>query len=247
MPKLKVNRYINDPSHCVAAAVACVSNYYNTEINYEIVKNFIYKNISNEKELGLNTGETGRLLNYLGFNKVTIISSELHYLDYSWSKFSKKKLLETLKENKNKVKGDWRIDWGTEIKDIYKWLKDKKYNNNLVIDYNFGKYIRKFIDQKKPVLVSFNWTQFFKYSKEVNGVLDPIRGEWIEHLVVIYGYDKKSVNICDSHNEYYRYRLKRYRKGFYKISWENLMSIMGYGDVILADNFDKNALVITEK
>ena len=238
-----MNRYLQEPAHCAICSIATVANYYNPELNYEIVRNFATKYVFNDIEDGLGTGQMGKLLNYLGFKNVTVISSDLNFLDYEWSKYSKRKLIETLKEIKDKVNEEYR----SEARGFYKWLKNKEFDNKLIIDYNFGKYIRKHIRSKKPVIISFNFSLFFKLAKSNDkGEDDSIKGDWDEHAVVIYGCDEKGVNICDSHYESYKYRLKRYRKGFYRISWENLMSIIGFGDVILADNFN-NVLDIIEK
>ena len=102
----------------------------------------------------------------------------------------------------------------------------------------FGKYIRKHLNKKKPLIITFNWTMFFKFAKEDENVKeDPINGSYTEHAVAINGYDNRGVWIVDSHHECYKYKRKKYRKGFYKISWENLMTIMGEGDVFLPDDY----------
>ena len=79
---------------------------------------------------------------------------------------------------------------------------------------------------------------FFRFAKEkADGSLDPIKGDYEEHAVVIYGYNNRGVYICDSHHQFYKYRLKKYKKGFYCISWEQLMTVMGTGDVFLPEEF----------
>jgi len=241
MKKLNVKRYLQDPSHCAVAAVASVANYYNENIDYKHVKKMaidkkVVKNADVISESGLDDGEMGLLLNHLGFRKVTFITSELKGFDYTWAKYTKNKLLKTMKENRNKIDLDYRGDF----KSLYKWYKKKDYDNNIVIDYNFGKYIRKYINANKPVLISMNWTQFFKFAKETDDKEDPVQGEPSLHEVVVYGYNKTKVYICDSHHEYYKYRLKRYRKGYYSVSWENLMTIMGNGYMLLAENYYEN-------
>ena len=64
-----------------------------------------------------------------------------------------------------------------------------------------------------------------------------INGDYTEHAVVVNGYDDIGVWIIDSHHKYYKYKRKKYRRGFYKISWENLMSCMGQGDVCLPEEY----------
>ena len=62
--------------------------------------------------------------------------------------------------------------------------------NKIFIDFKFGNYIRKFLDQKKPVILSFNWNLFLKKPKTKRDIVDPARGEWQEHAVVSVGYNK---------------------------------------------------------
>ncbi len=237
MRRLKVTHYLQDPAYCAVAACACISNYYNTETNYETTKKIAYSKISKEiSEEGLNSGEMCLLLNKLGFDKVTLVSSVFDVFDYEWKDYSRKKMLETIGDAAKKKKEELaKID----LKSIYKWYKQKSYNNKIIIDYNFGKYIRRHLNRKKPVIITFNWTMFFKFSKENEyGSLDPINGDYQEHAVVVNGYDDKGVWIVDSHHQYYKYKRKKYRRGFYKISWENLMTIIGEGDVILPDDYN---------
>lgn len=235
MKRLKVNRFQQDPCCCAVAACASIINYYNTNINYtkvkEIAEKKVAKTVSTE---GLTSGETCSLLNILGFNKVVLISSDINLFDYQWVKYKKKRMINTLKEAVQKKKN--RYNKAT-LRDVYKWYKKTEYDNQIIIDYDFGKYIRQQLNKGKPVLLSFNWTIFFKYEKSGKYSVDPINGEYEEHAVVSNGYDKKGVWIIDSHHQYYKYRRKKYRKGFYKISWENLMTVIGMGDVILPDNF----------
>ena len=244
MKKLKVKRFIQDPAHCAVASCSTVVNYYNRDVDYEITKDFVYKHVVKEpvvKEEGLETGEMGTLLNYMGFNKVTVVSCNLNLFDFSWSRLSRKKLIEKLNEAKGKIDPDYR-DYA---KYTLRWLNKLDYDNNIKIDYNFGKYIREFINKGKPVLASFNWHLFFKFPKsDVNNKPNDIKGDWDEHAVVIYGYNDKNVFICDSHDQYYKYSRKKYRKGYYSVSWENLMTIVGFGDLILPEDYNKDAIEV---
>jgi len=235
MRKLKVTRYRQEPGHCATASCATVANYYNEDIDYEATKEIAKKKVSKNLDYGLDSGEIAKLLNHVGFNKVDIVSTNLHFLDYSWAKFKKPKLINKLKEMKSKYKGEYR----GVCNSIYKWLSLEEFDNNLVIDYDFGKYIRKNLDEKKPLVLSFNWTMYFRYTKQGEKNLDPVKGDFEEHAVVAYGYNKSGVHICDSHHDLYKYRLKRFRDGLYHIPWEHLMTIMGWGDLYIPDNYEK--------
>ena len=236
MKRLKVTRYLQDPSHCAVGVCAAVANFYNRDIDYKYVKKIAYKKVNeNISEEGLETSEICMLLNYLGFQKITLVTSDFTIVDYMWSEFSKKKMKETLK---NSVANKEDKEDKNLTKNLYKWYNLKHYDNILKIDYNFGKYIRKHLNKRKPVVITFNWTMFQKYSKENEyGNNDPINGDFTEHAVVANGYDDNGVWVVDSHHQFYKYKRKKYRRGFYKISWENLMTIIGQGDVVLPDNY----------
>jgi len=234
MKRLKVTHYLQDPGCCAIASSATVANYYNAEIDYESTKKVATEKVDKEAlEEGLASEETCVLLNKLGFYKVTFVTSDLDLFDYTWEGFGRKKMIQVLQTSvaTKKDKEDKR-----RTRKIIKWLKNYDYDNNLVISYDFGKYIRQHLNKKKPVLLSFNWTMFQKFAKDdEDSKPDPYNGDPICHQVAANGYDEKGLWIVDSHHQYYKYKRKKYRRGFYKISWENLMTCMGQGDVILPE------------
>lgn len=233
MKRLKVMHFLQDPAHCAVGASAAIANYYNPEIDYEYVKKEAYKVSKEIPELGLDSGQICLLLNRLGFYKLTLVSSSFNCFDYSWSKYRKKRLLGELE---NAIKNKKDVVERAETRSIYKWYKQKDFDNNIIISYEFGKYIRQHLNKGKPLILTFNWTMFFKFAKEtIKEEEDVINGSYQEHAVVANGYDKHGVWIVDSHHKYYKYKRKKYRKGFYKISWENLMTIMGEGDLMLPE------------
>jgi len=226
--KVNVKRYIQDPAHCAVASVASLANFFNDEIDYEKTKKITNKifRIKKDKPFeGLETAQIGLLLNSIGFNKVTIISSDMDYLDYQWSTKSKKFLVELFLDKSKRRSCEYRKYY----KIMHKFLTNSR-KNNIIIDYDFGRYIRESIDEGVPLIATFNWTMFFRYKKDKNDEAE-------EHAVVINGYNKKEVMIVDSHVKVYKNRLKKYRKGFYNISWENLMTVIGMGDLILASDY----------
>ncbi len=236
MKRIKVTHFLQDStSTCGVAACAVVSNFYNSDIDYEKAKDVTYKQI--DKKIfkdGMDSSQICMLLNYLGFNSVTLVTSDLSCIDFSWSQYSKRKMKEVLKETYMNKKD--KEEKAVSI-NLYKWYSSG-YDNRLVIDYNFGRYIRSRLNENKLLILSFNWTMFFKFSKEGKKYEDPINGDSQEHAVVVNGYDKNGVWIVDSHHQNYKYKRKKYRKGFYKMSWENLMTCMGQGDVIIPDGYN---------
>ena len=235
MKRIKITHYLQDPSCCSIAASASIANFYNCEIDYEVAKK-ITKKVTKKVSEGLESAEICILLNKLGFHKTTLITSYLNLVDYKWVNLSKNKLIKAL-EISATIKKDRDEKKSTKV--VLKWLKNKSYDNNLIISYDFGKYIREHLNKKKPLILTFNWTMFQKFSKDGAIESDPYNGTEEEHAVVANGYDNKGVWIVDSHHQYYKYKRKKYRKGFYKISWENLMVCMGQGDVIIPDDFNE--------
>jgi hypothetical protein len=234
MRKLKVTRYKQKPGHCAIAACATVGNSHNQGIDYEQSQEIAKKKVVKNIDEGLDSGEIGSLLNHLGFQKVTVVTTNLHIFDYSWNKYKKNHLISTMKEMGKFYKGEYR----EVLKSLRKWLELEQFDNNIIIDYDFSKYIRQTLDNKNPLVLSFNWTMYFKYTKQGETKLDSIKGEMEEHAVVAYGYSKKGVYICDSHHECYKYKLKRYRSGLYVIPWEHLMTIMGLGDLYIPECYE---------
>ena len=235
MKRLKVTHYLQDPCCCSVAACATVANYYDPDINYDIAKRLAEKKVAKKVvDEGLDSAQVCMLLNRLGFYKVRYVTSILDIVDYEWQGFGRRKMLAVMEESAS-VKKD-KID-RANARLVIKWLKDTEYDNNIIVSYDFGKYIRQHLNKKKPVILSFNWTMFQKFAKEGDHGPDPFNGDEELHAVVANGYDAKGVWIVDSHHQYYKYKRKKYRKGFYKISWENLMTCMGQGDVFLPEEY----------
>lgn len=221
MKRLKITHFSQDPGHCAIASCAAVTNYYNSNIDYDYVKNFTHKKITKNTNEGLESSEMCMLLNFLGFKKVTLISSDLMFVDYLWSKYGKRKMIASFEESlrTKKDKEERQV-----IKKLYKWLSQKGYKNFVKIDYHFGRLIRKALKKKIPIIVTFKWTTLMEFPKiGDNKQIDPINGSSEIHAVVANGFDEKGIWIVDSHHEHYKYKRKKYRRGFYKIPWEDLM------------------------
>ena len=126
MPKVKINRFLQDPGFCAIATCATLANFYDSSIDYNHVKELL-KLDSIESFDGLDSGEIGILLNKLGFKKVTIVTSDFKVVDYSWENYGRKRLVECLLKMRDRKTPEGYID----CKDFYKWLKDYNYDNNL--------------------------------------------------------------------------------------------------------------------
>jgi hypothetical protein len=235
MKKLKVTRFVQDPSYCAVAASATVANYYNSNINYEYAKELTIKKVSKKVEgEGLYTTEIADLLNLLGFHKVTVITTDLDIVDYAWAKYGKRRLIVTMEDAVNHKRDH---EYRNVTKRFVKWLKKDGYDNSIKIDYDFSKYIKQHLNRKKPLLLFFNWTRYMKFPKYGGNEADPINGEEEQHAVAVNGYDNKGVWVIDSHNAFYKYKRKKYRRGFYKIQWEHLLTCMEQGEIILPEEY----------
>jgi uncharacterized protein YvpB len=126
------------------------------------------------------------------------------------------------------------------------FLQKKSFSNQLVIDHHFSSHIREALDNGLPVLVSFNWNMYFEYPKAKEKknpeFKDVISGYPEHHAVVARGYNDKYIHIVDSHWEYYKRKLSKFRKGYYTIPWEEFMTVMGMGDVIIPEDYEERRL-----
>jgi len=235
VPILKINRYQQEGPQCAIASAASIANYYDNNIDYDFVKKIVKKNMAKCLNAGLDSGECAYLLNLLGFKNVTIISSDLDLYDYSFNKYGRKKQSILLANIAKYIEGGWKAS----ALFLSNWIKNDNYKNKIIIDYNFGNYIRKTLQNKKPLFIIYNWEMFFKVPKiNSQGNKDAVKGSYESHAVVAYGFNKYGVNVCDSNMGHYKYRLKKYSRGYYRISWENLMAVMARGDLIIPDNFN---------
>ena len=221
MAKLYLKRFIQDPAHCATAAAAIIGHYYNKKIDYEFTKELAKRKIGDDLK-GLYDGQTVKLLNYLGFQKVNLVVSDIDCYDWSWNRLSKKKLIEELKKAR-KIKQKGYVE---DLCATIKCLTDKNYDNDLIVDYRMDKYIKENIDCNIPLLIFFNWHKFFRLVKTNEaGKPDAISGDAEFHMVTCCGYSSRSVHVIDSHSECYKNRLKKYSSGRYCIPWPDLMAV----------------------
>lgn len=229
-----LKRFVQEPSQCAVAACACIGHFYNKAIDYDNTKTLaISLNSGIVRKRGLDSAEIGLLLNTLGFKKVTIISSDLEYLDYSWTKLSKVGLIEELLIISRKTSHSC----SETAKLMVEFLKYQGFQNELIIDHNYGDFIRGTLSNRCPVLLAFDWSLKFKMPKRRGQIVDPISGEREYHVVVGYGYNENGVFVIDSHEKSYKYKLKKFRKGKYMIPWEEMMITMASGDLIIPEQY----------
>ena len=243
MRPLRVNRFKQDPAHCAIAACAAVANYYNKEVNYELATHIAHKEVTKQTNEGLYSGQIGLLLNHLGFSKVKVITCNLDNVDYAWAKMTKPQIINEITTVLHSRDPWINPDKRYELLSFRDFLTCPGFSNSLKIDHYFAEWIRKALDKGLPIVISFNWNMFFKHPNwSMAGEPDSIRGVPEYHAVVVRGYNDKEVHIVDSHWEHYKRRLKQYRDGYYTISWEELMTVMGTGDVIIPEKYSSKKL-----
>ena len=160
----------------------------------------IFKNID---DCGLYSTETGVLFNKIGFNSISLISSDVNALDFSWNNISRKALIKKISlESKRKSN-----EYNKFYYSLKKFLDNK--NNSLIIDYSYGDHIRESLDRGVPVWGVINWTMYFKSIKYKDDKKNDTKGISENHAVVFYGYNDFGVYVLDSR----QYEEKGYKNG----------------------------------
>ena len=224
---LNVKRFRQRPAECAIASAASLASYYDDSLTYSFLRNMVPKRT---RSGGLWTSQQATLLNKAGFKKVIIVTADLDIVDFSWVDFDKDELLKKLKQIRGYYGKIKNLDAKKCIQDLITWLSNPEYNNQLKISQNFMHYIKMHLNNGKPVGASLNWTALHQFSKSNSD----ISGESEEHAIVIRGYDEKGIFVVDSHSEYYTGKHAKFKKGYYKISWEKYLVSAPHGDLILA-------------
>lgn len=228
---LSVKRFEQKPSECAIAASSSLANYYEPDVDYKDVRELIPPSL---RKRGLYSSEQGRLLNKLGFESVVIVSADLELIDFSWRKFSKKRLISRLKRLRAYYGRARDKDGKSYVHDMVKWLEDDRYDNGLVISDDFSRLIKKELNRGRPIGAAIDWTSMFKFQKETvrKDREGDIHGWQENHAIVIRGYDDQGVFVVDSHTKYYG-ALKKYKRGYYKLSWDRFLIHIPAGDLIM--------------
>jgi Peptidase_C39 like family len=229
MKCLNLRRFVQDSAYCSVGAIAAVTNHHNPDVDYQITKIIANKLLHVRRPAffqGMTTGNMAYVLYMMGFDSVIIYSCDLDYLDWYFANKSSGEILSSLKHMTKQNKGCYHED----IDDIIEFLSSNKKGNKLIMDKDFGTRIRESIDVGDPVVISMNWTLCFGRPK--------VDGDCEHHAVAVEGYNKKGARIIDSHQEYYKYKLKEFKSGKYTLSWENLMTVMGQGDIVVPSKYN---------
>lgn len=227
---LPVKRFKQQPSECAVAAASSLAHFFDPEVDYEQVRSLLPARV---RRKGLHTSQQARLLNSLGFTSVTIVTADLNLVDFSWAGLSKRQIVVRMKKLRAYYGRMRDRDSWVCVDDMIKWLEDERYDNNIIIDYAFKKYITRQLDRGVPVGAAVDWTTLFKFSKWAHRQRDDIRGEREVHAVVLRGYDDNGVFVVDSHYKYYRGKRAKYKKGYYKLPWDKFLVNIPSGDLIL--------------
>ncbi len=182
---------------------------------------------------GLETAQEARLLNQLGFEVITIVTADLNLVDFGWANYTKKSIIRSMKmlrAHYRRQKGKALAEY---VDDMIIWLEDDRYDNNVIIDYEFKKHIKKQLARGVPVGAAVNWTSLFKFSKGDRRQNGDIKGEAEDHAIVLRGCDDKGVFVVDSHTKHYTGKRAKYKNGYYKLPWDKFLVNIPGGDLIL--------------
>jgi len=229
---LNVKRFKQQPSECALAVTASLARFFDENVDYESVRSMMKPS---KRKKGLYTSQQGRLLNRLGFSKISIVTADLNLVDFGWTKYTKKSLIRRMKKLRAYYRRTKEHYLWEYVNDMVDWLEDPECDNNIIIDYDFKKYIKRQLDRGVPVGAAVSWTSLFKFSKGTgdrrrNG---DIKGNPEDHAIVLRGYDAKGVFVVDSHHQYYKGRWAKYHRGYYKLPWEKFLVNIPGGDLIL--------------
>ncbi len=226
---LSVKRFKQHPMECAVAAASSLANFFDSGVEYDSVRDMLK---ASQRKKGLYTSQQGRLLNQLGFENVTIVTADLNLVDFTWANYTKKSLVRRMKKLRAYYRRTNDETW-EYVSDMIEWLEDEEFDNKLIIDYEFKKYIKRQLDRGVPVGAAVNWTSLFKFSKGNRRQKDDIKGQQEDHAIVLRGYDKDGVFVVDSHHKYYTGKRAKYRRGYYKLAWDKFLVNIPAGDLIL--------------
>ncbi len=228
---LNVKRYRQQPAECSIAAASSLAHFFDPEIEYDDVREIIPKR---QRSKGLYTSQQARLLNRLGFEAVTIVTADLNLIDFSWARLTKNGIVRRMKKLRAYYRRIKDMDSWDYVDDMVKWLEDDECDNNIVIDYEFKKYIKRQLTKGIPVGAAVNWTSLFKFRKgDRRQKNSDITGEGEDHSIVLRGYDEKGVFVVDSHYKHYTGKRAKYKKGYYKLPWDKFLVNIPSGDLVL--------------
>ena len=227
---LSVKRFRQRSAECAIAAASSLAHFFEPETDYEDVRKLVR---CKDRPKGLYSSQQARLLNRLGFESISIVTADLNLVDFSWENLSKNGIIRRMKKLKAYHRRRHEHDMVAYVEDMIDWLEDPDYDNQIIIDYEFKKYIRRHLNKGFPVGASVNWTSLFKFQKGFRLQNGDIKGAEENHAIVIRGYDEKGVFVVDSHSKYYTGKRKKYKNGYYKLAWDKFLVNMPGGDLIL--------------
>lgn len=215
-----VKRYTQQAQECAVATCASIASYYDKSLDYNYLRTLVDSRVHTQ---GMYSPEQGLLLNALGFKSVYIVTADLNIFDFSWQKHKRLWKIERLKRLRNYLN---RKKEDTFLVSSYIHFLSASECNDVIIDWDFPKYIRKYIRKHIPVGASINTTSFYRDKKESTRGVGDIHGIQVEHAFVLRGYSDSHVYAIDSDPA---------SKGYYKIKWPDFLLNINRGDLILVN------------
>ena len=184
-----------DDFTCGPTSLHSVYNYF----NYHVALDRLIKDVH-----FLEDG--GTLAVYLGIDaikrgfKAQIYTYNLRIFDPTWATLSKKDLITKL-EDQLSYKKSKKLQEATKA-----YISFTKMGGKLLFDNLTITLLKKFFNQKIPVLAGLSATYLYRSKREYTdhrnlSILDDLRGEPMGHFVVLCGMRKKNVIVADPYKQ----------------------------------------------
>jgi len=200
--KLDIPRTLQGPSSCGHSSLLQVLAYYGTNLELKEVVKEISNCEVDELKLGASECELGMFAIKRGF-KSTVVSLDVRRFDATWFELSSeelKKKLELRSEFLHKLSPeDIKEGQGTQYLDnVTKYYSEYLEKEGKVKFLPISKeLIKKYIDNKIPVIALVSSQLYFKKARKYNGEFDDIKGKPTGHWIVVSGYDENNFIITD--------------------------------------------------
>jgi len=225
---------------CLSSCLKAVFDYYKKGIDLEEIIQFISDNSYKLYDWEF---KAGRLAIKLGLNAM-IYTNVTQIFDPSWHALNRDQLLNKLKKELSYSKSRQKIIEKEPDQKFFIYpnkIISQRITDEIKEAINFlvagGKFnfepisthlIEKIINNKIPIITSFNPVLLHRLKRVYNNKPNDIRGLTWGHVIIIAGYDKNNFIIKDPDGEFYRNKLT------YKVNKDLMLeSILRYNGQLI--------------
>ncbi|UCE54629.1 MAG: hypothetical protein JSV31_04085 [Desulfobacterales bacterium] len=169
--------------------------------------------------------------------QATIITYNLQIFDPTWSKASRKELIEKLKQQVVHKKGITGFQSATKA-----YLEFLKIGGHLRFEVLTAGLIRRYLKRSIPLLSGLSATYLYNSSRELavgkDLVYDDIRGKTQGHFVILAGYDmhERSVLVADPFKPNPVAPSQHYHVSIYRLICAIMLGVLTYdGDMLIVE------------